>query len=384
MNAGLKTGILSMQRIRNYGSFLQAYALRKMLEEHGCAVEFVDYQPGECLEGGSASNGPLRKVRKGFAALSGKSPLADKLRYVRYKKDYATNYYPLLGLSETPNLNPSLELLVIGSDEVFNCVQDNPNVGFTPALFGCGIDAGHKVTYAASFGNTTIEKLVKHGKAGEVAGYLSALDMVSVRDSNSLTIVEELAPEVPCRIDLDPVLTYGFADELDSVQPNLPFDSDYLVLYGYNGRFTAEECMAVRGYADERGLKIVCVGGVQKCCDRFIDCEPLDVLGVFRGARCVVTDTFHGTILSIISHKNFVAFVRSEGYGNVEKLADLLSRLKLENRAVSVKGDVGIQMESTLDDYVDYETCRAIVDDHRLQSHNYINEIVLKAGNLAS
>ena len=38
-----KVGIMSMQRIANYGSFLQAYALRKLLEKEGCSVEFVDY-----------------------------------------------------------------------------------------------------------------------------------------------------------------------------------------------------------------------------------------------------------------------------------------------------------------------------------------------------
>lgn len=40
-----KAGILSMQRIYNYGSFLQAYALKKMMEECGAEVEFVDYHP---------------------------------------------------------------------------------------------------------------------------------------------------------------------------------------------------------------------------------------------------------------------------------------------------------------------------------------------------
>lgn len=38
-----KVGIMSMQRIANYGSFLQVYALRKLLEKEGCSVEFVDY-----------------------------------------------------------------------------------------------------------------------------------------------------------------------------------------------------------------------------------------------------------------------------------------------------------------------------------------------------
>lgn len=38
-----KVGIMSMQRIANYGSFLQAYALKQLIEELGCKVEFVDW-----------------------------------------------------------------------------------------------------------------------------------------------------------------------------------------------------------------------------------------------------------------------------------------------------------------------------------------------------
>ncbi len=41
-----KVGIMSMQRIANYGSFLQAYALKQLIEEVGCNVEFVDYHVG--------------------------------------------------------------------------------------------------------------------------------------------------------------------------------------------------------------------------------------------------------------------------------------------------------------------------------------------------
>lgn len=41
-----KVGIMSMQRIANYGSFLQAYALKQLIEEQGAEVEFVDYHVG--------------------------------------------------------------------------------------------------------------------------------------------------------------------------------------------------------------------------------------------------------------------------------------------------------------------------------------------------
>lgn len=45
----MKIGILSMQRIVNYGSFLQAYGLKKTVEKLGHEVEFVDYTIEPCL-----------------------------------------------------------------------------------------------------------------------------------------------------------------------------------------------------------------------------------------------------------------------------------------------------------------------------------------------
>ena len=70
-----KAGILSMQRIYNYGSFLQAYGLKKMLEELGCDVEFVDYHPGKCLVDLKQKNGLLRKLSKSMEVLMIQAPL---------------------------------------------------------------------------------------------------------------------------------------------------------------------------------------------------------------------------------------------------------------------------------------------------------------------
>lgn len=113
--------------------------------------------------------GRRRKAEKALEVFRYDAPLRDKLAFIRYKRTYARRFYPMLGVTEEPNLDPDIDLLVIGSDEVFNCVQDNANVGFTPALFGDGSRCRRKVTYAASFGNTTLDKLDRYGKRDVVA-----------------------------------------------------------------------------------------------------------------------------------------------------------------------------------------------------------------------
>ena len=82
---------------------------------------------------------------------------------------FAKKYMPLLGVTTEMNYNPVLDCLVIGSDEVFNCIQKNSNVGYSPELFGKDNHAKRLMTYAASFGNTTLEKLERYGKKTRLA-----------------------------------------------------------------------------------------------------------------------------------------------------------------------------------------------------------------------
>lgn len=79
--AALKVGIMSMRRIRNYGSFLQAYGLRRLLESLGCEVRFVDYHPGRCLVESRHPGRLPRSVAKLTEVLGGPGPLAAKLAY---------------------------------------------------------------------------------------------------------------------------------------------------------------------------------------------------------------------------------------------------------------------------------------------------------------
>lgn len=360
-----KVGILSMQRIANYGSFLQAYGLKQILEDLGCEVQFVDYHPGDTLLPPDGGTGVKRKISKVLEVIKIKAPLKEKLKFIIYKKRYATNYYPYLGLGEM-NYSPELDVLIIGSDEVFNCIQDNANVGFSLELFGAGNNAKKVITYAASFGNTTYEKLDKYGVIDKVSYYLKTISAVSVRDSNSGYIVKKLIDKEPI-YNLDPVLIYDFINRCSNI-PKTVSEDKYMILYGYSGRFSIEECNKIMQYARVNGLRVFCIGGVQNICDKFIDCNPFQVIAYFRDADCVITDTFHGTILSIITHRSFSTIVRREGYGNSEKLTDLLERLGLSHRIINDLDDMEIRM----DEVIDYRKVDEIIRNERKRSYEYL------------
>lgn len=368
-----KVGIMSMQRIANYGSFLQAYALKQLIEELGHKVEFVDYHVGVPViaENADSKNKFVRKLEKGLETFQYQAPLSHKFSFIRYKQSFAKKYMPLLGITDEMNYNPTLDCLVVGSDEVFNCIQKNSNVGYSTELFGKDNHADRLITYAASFGNTTLEKLKKYKKAEEVGSLLKKFNAISVRDANSGSIVEQLTGKEPV-YNLDPVLTYDYMNCCNRI-PQIQATEKYLILYAYAGRISNGEANWIVGYAKKKNLKVYAIGGIQKCADRFIDCSPFEVLTYFRNAEEVITDTFHGSIFSVITHRPFTTLIRKSvgnSYGNEEKLSDLLSRLGLTERMTTeVKDAERINQQS-----IGYEKVDELLKVHREIAKDYLRD----------
>lgn len=368
-----KVGIMSMQRIANYGSFLQAYALRQLIEELGYKVEFVDYHVAApvILDGKESKNKYVRKMKKALETFKYSAPVTHKISFIRYKQNFAKKYMPLLGISNEMNYNPALDCLVIGSDEVFNCIQKNSNVGYSLELFGKDNCAKKLITYAASFGNTTLEKLQKYGKVNEIGILLRKFDAISVRDINSGTIIEELTGRIPA-YNLDPVLTYDYMKCCDKI-PQIKIEEKYLILYAYAGRISNDEAKWITEYAKKKKLKIYAIGGIQKCADQFVDCSPFEVLAYFRNAEEVITDTFHGSIFSIITHRPFTTLIRKSvgnSYGNEEKLSDLLKRLELNTRMTTKIESV----ENINEQVINYEKIDEILKTHRKVARQYLQK----------
>ena len=369
----MTVGIMSMQRILNYGSFLQAYALKSILEELNCDVQFVDYHIGDCLiKSNNTKKGVLRKIDKVLEVFKYKAPLKEKIRFIKYKKNYANKYFPYLGITDEFNYDTNLDLLVIGSDEVFNCVQDNTNVGYSKDLFGFSSEAKQNITYAASCGNTTIELLDKYNIKKEISDMLDKFDCISVRDNNTGKVVEQLTNKPPV-YNLDPVLIYDFVNKCDDI-PKKMTDEKYMILYGYSGRFSSEECKYIKEYAKKQNVKIYCIGGIQECCDKFIDCNPFEVISYFKNAEFVITDTFHGTILSVITQRRFATFVRKSGYSNSNKLIDLLTRLNLSNRVAQSENEI----DKILKNMINYNDVNRIVKEERNKSYKYLEQAIIR------
>lgn len=364
-----------MQRVPNNGSFLQSYSLMKNIQELGHDVEFIDYIPGEVLIENetvkeSKINSVLDKIKKHFLFPRKRKNEVNNAEFDLFKQweqEYSNYMLPILGVDKNENRYNQVDTLVIGSDEVFNCLQPNPKVGFSKQLFGEDCNANKVITYAASFGNTSETGLKKYGIYDVISSYLSNLSAISVRDRNSLQLVEKMVGLIP-EYHVDPVFLYDYEDEVKNLSVK---ENGYIVVYAYSRRINQKEASEIINFAKKNNKKIICLAGVQEFFGEFVKCNPFETLAYIKNADYVVTDTFHGTVFSIKYNKKFVTIVRNgEGktYGNSNKLVDLLARFNLLDRVWNNK----LNLENVLNKEIAYEEINRQIEKERVQSIDYL------------
>ena len=177
------------------------------------------------------------------------------MRFFNHKRRYAGRNFPLLGIPRYRNHDLNLDVEIIGSDEVFNCIQASSNVGYSPDLFGRGTSARRVVSYVASFGNTTLSRIEAAGIGDTLKRDLSSFHEISVRDRNSYEIVLALTGRPP-PIHVDPVLAYDFmGDSSGGSSGQRLCDDRYVVAYVYPGRLSREENVALAVFARSIGQR---------------------------------------------------------------------------------------------------------------------------------
>lgn len=342
----MKIGILSMQRILNYGSYFQAYSLKTILESLGHTVQFVDYQVNWTINVlNSYKHRSFRRLRLLKRCVLHPHDYHAKEALERYA--VFAPCYPALGLSAKYHFRSKVDVLIIGSDEVFNCLQSNQDVGYSLQLFGKQNRARKLVSYAASFGDTTLERLKQYEVDREIADCLRKFDMISVRDKNSVDIVTALGLPEPLQ-HFDPVLI-GDLEKRTWGSCNL---KNFMIVYGYHKRFTPDEGKAIMDFAKERHLRVILLNEPQTFGDELIYCKPDEILSYFACSDYVVTDTFHGTIFAVLYHKPVAVFcrtVKDTSYSNENKLWDLVAKLELKRQCVSDPRDLGHVLQNAID-----------------------------------
>ena len=329
-----------MQHVRNYGSFLQAYALKTTLESMGHQCEFVDIEPGSQLPG--LERNLMYLVRKGIERYLNWNAIVYSIEWLKYQRFYIERFekefLPELGIHK--HTFNEYDLVVIGSDEVFNFNQ-HTTYGFTPQLYGDVKNAQKVISYAGSFGTTTIEVIDKFEVRDILANTMGKMSAISVRDDNSFNVVKNILGKEPS-YNIDPVLMFDY--KRYAIEPK---EKDYIIVYSYPNRIkNKEEINAIKHFAKEKNKKLISICFYFPWCDETVIPHPFEVLGYIKNADYVITDTFHGCVMSMKFNKQFISLVRDS---NRQKMSSLLNQFGLDDRMCEDFNDLPTKIEKVID-----------------------------------
>ena len=355
-----KAGIITHYNVHNYGAQLQLYAMVQVLNELGFEAKALTFIKNyDFMEEGLSNkyNISLKSIPFYFKYVI-KNGVKRTIFNIKKKKtlDKFRKNNCLIGnfYSKADNL----DVVVIGSDEIFSIEP-----GLNPCFWGMGVRAKRIISYAASFGPTTSSFIENHNAAGFIFGGIKTIDKILVRDRNSRDLIKQYGnknAEIVC----DPVLLYRFDLSSQSTTAKKSSKKDkkrYCLIYSYDYNMNdVATIRAIRNYSKQKRLKVYSIGYYHKWCDKNLNVDPLNVFKWFKGATMVFTDTFHGTVISLVTHTQFVTKITN----NSNKLSFLLEQYGVSNRKVNSFEELGkVTSES-----IDYNAVGQTIDRIRKES----------------
>lgn len=359
----MKYGIITHYDVHNHGALLQLNGLVKVLKGQGInasalqfekSYDFLGLEIKAKYEISLKSVGIYLKYLKenGFGQTLYNYKKKKILETFKAQEKLVGDYY-----TECENLDG----VVVGSDEVFAL-----HTGPTPAFFGHALPTNKVFSYAGCFGPTTIEEVERLHCRPFVSSGLSNMIGLGMRDQNSIHIAEELTGK-KAELVCDPVILYGYEKEMANMTS--PMKEKYMVVYSYDGKFE-ESAEEIKDYARKHGLKIVSPGFYQKWADVNVNVDPVNLLAWFKSAECVVTNTFHGCVMSIIAETPMAVRLR----GNANKLLNLMTEYEIVDREFGNDNS----LEGILSKKVNWTTVKEQVKTRRAQSLDYLKRMIAK------
>lgn len=198
---------------------------------------------------------------------------------------------------------------------------------------------------------------------------ISNFDAVSVREPSSVSMLEDLGISNVQSV-IDPVFLLE-KDDWDVIADASDFipTEDYVLVYGYNRQ--KDVYAYARRLAKKLGVKVYTIGTAIEDYtldqDRYFwNASPNTFVNLIRNAKAVVTNSFHGTVFSIVYNKPFHFFTVKQTTNS--RMLDLLNSLALKDRHVT-SGDL-------LSNHIDYTQPNTLLASLRKQSLAYLHSSV--------
>ena len=376
----------------NYGNKYQNYAVEQLVSEYGQPVTYrIQEQPQAAVD--RPSRTLWQKLRPSYIAevlryrmmyrydmTNAVRSVSGNLAYIAIHKNqiltaqenrkekFRAFYEKYLHISDrTITCDNCHEKEWLDSHDFFVCGSDqiwNPTYRTTSELAFLSFAPGKAVALSPSFGLSEIPENAKE----RYRSWLNGITHLSVREEAGKRIIRELTGR-EATVLLDPTMAIEPERwETLAIKPEKPLPEKYILTY-FLGRVTKNYAKRIRKISRETGLPVVNLFNIEE--SEHYAFDPGEVLYALRNADLVLTDSFHGTVFSILFRRDFLVFRRDEGGKSMHsRLETLLGKFMLEDRlddGTVHPGSIGTEK---------WEEIRKIIDIERERTVTYLRQVL--------
>ena len=358
----LRVSLLTLHRVKNYGSVLQTFASQHMLRSLGHDVIVTDYWRPDLTDSiddiatRMGWSSPLR--RRIYKMVWSKWATRNRIVFNDFlEANIVLTGRSYVGYEELVADPPDADLYVVGSDQVWN---DDYNVGGSEPYFLAHVPQGApRFAFSSSFGKAELSTREQDLVQRELRKFRA----ISVRETSAVEILAGFGIEA--EPVADPILAVD-PRAWDEIAPPEATTENYVLAYCLNpGREfdrVLQEVAASLGIRSKR----IALKTRRPSTNRYV-VQPTvyEFVNLFRNARHVVTDSFHGTVFSLVFNRPFT-IVLPPKYG--ERILSILRYLRLEDRVVS-SGVLPLLAE------VDWTDVNKGIDEYRLATRTFLARV---------
>ena len=370
----MKTATITFHSAENYGAFLQAYALQQfIINEFGVENKILNYVSSHMEEHYRILKWPesLKDVLRDMMMI----PFSRKLykRKMRFKRDQL-RYLQLTQLfrntDEYNKMIQTFDLCIAGSDQIWNLEsEDFSELFFLP-------NAKRKISYAASAGTT-----IKDEWKSQYIKYLHNFEKICVRETNAANYFDDLVlPSGKTEICIDPtfLLPSSIYKKMAGACPLI--DKPYIVYYSINNSSNSMRMASQIG--KEMGLpvfaiysRMTSIFALKYGIHTYFEAGPCEFLNLLLNAECVLTNSFHGTALSIILRRPFVRLGKEINGKRVrdDRIDSILEMTGLEKRSVWNLSDF-----TRLNKHINWASAELEIESQVEHAKLYLKKHILK------
>ena len=349
----MKIGILTFHCSYNFGAVLQCYALQEYLKSLGHDVKILNYRPGYLETKEPNLKYIVKHPLSAYSYLMRQFPLR-KNRYRKFIEFEKQNYQLTEALYSKDDIEKNvnkLDVIVFGSDQIW-CEKFNKQDSIWYGNFKHNENVKF-ISYAASAGDVIFSEIGTELMKTAIKEFKA----ISVREKKLADYIEEKT-----EIVLDPTLMVPVKVYEDWFRPII--NGSYILVR--QARKDTYIYTLAKEVGQQLNAKVITADMHEnsfKDSDEVIACSPSEFVSLVKNARCVISNSFHGIAIALVTKVPFYATRLYDG--GDERILYLLGLLDLIDRIVE-KGDIPEYED------IDYKSVTEKLNFHRKNSQQFL------------